>query len=82
MDVITFEKNAYLTLIKKIDEIYNELQRLQDPAYNFSKEYIDSYAVLEIDWVSNVAELNRPRMKETRLYLPSARNTNKSYRRF
>ena len=32
MDVITFEKNAFLTLIKKIDEIYKELQRLQDPA--------------------------------------------------
>ena len=29
MDVITFEKNAYLTLIKKIDEIYQELQRLK-----------------------------------------------------
>ena len=44
MDVITFEKNAYLTLIKKIDEIHQELQRLKDPAYHFSKEYIDSYA--------------------------------------
>jgi|TARA_B110001452_G_scaffold255121_1_gene247236 hypothetical protein len=52
MDVITFEKNAYLTLIKKIDEIYQELQRLKDPAYHFSKEYIDSYAVLDILHIS------------------------------
>lgn len=52
MDVITFEKNAYLTLMKKIDEIHQELQKLKDPAYHFSKEYIDSYAVLDILQIS------------------------------
>lgn len=52
MDVITFEKNAYLTLVKKIDEVHQELQKLKDPAYQFSKEYIDSYAVLDILQIS------------------------------
>lgn len=42
------ENEAYQQLVKKLDAVYAELKRLQDPVSEMSREWIDTYDVMKI----------------------------------
>jgi len=52
MEIITMETNAYKQLIEKLDQVYGELRKLQNPVKELSNEWIDAYDVMEILHVS------------------------------
>jgi hypothetical protein len=52
MEIITMESNAYKLLIQKLDEVHAELKKLQDPAKELSREWVDAYDVMNMLHIS------------------------------
>lgn len=48
MDVITMESEAYQRIMDRLDQVHQELVRLQDPKKELSREWIDGYDVCHI----------------------------------
>lgn len=45
MEIITIESETFQKLIDKLDQVHQELVKLQDPKKELSKEWIDTYDV-------------------------------------
>jgi hypothetical protein len=52
MEIITMESNAYKLLIQKLDDVHAELKKLQDPAKELSREWVDAYDVMNMLHIS------------------------------
>ncbi|MBR9915569.1 MAG: helix-turn-helix domain-containing protein [Algicola sp.] len=48
MDVITMESEAYQRIMERLDQVHQELVRLQNPTKELSREWIDGYDVCHI----------------------------------
>jgi len=48
MEIITLESESFQRLIDKLDQVHQELVRLQDPKKQLSKEWIDTYDVCHV----------------------------------
>ncbi len=52
MEIVTIENKAFKSLCDKIDQMHEELLRLQNPVKQLSNEWIDTYDVMKILQVS------------------------------
>lgn len=52
MEIITMESHAYKLLIQKLEDVHAELKKLQDPAKELSREWVDAYDVMKMLHVS------------------------------
>ena len=48
MEIITLECESFQRLIDKLDQVHQELVKLQDPKKQLSKEWIDTYDVCHV----------------------------------
>lgn len=48
MEIITLESESFQRLIDKLDQVHQELVKLQDPKKQLSKEWIDTYDVCHV----------------------------------
>jgi excisionase family DNA binding protein len=48
MEIITIESESFQKLIDKLDQVHQELVKLQDPKKELSKEWIDTYDVCHV----------------------------------
>lgn len=70
MEVITIESEAYKNLISKIDQLHNEIIRIQNPVDQFAKEWLDSYDVMKMLNISRRTlynYMNQGKLKSSRI---------------
>lgn len=70
MEVITIESEAYKNLISKIDQLHNEIIRIQNPVDQFAQEWIDSYDVMKMLNISRRTlynYMNQGKLKSSRI---------------
>ncbi len=48
MEIITIESESFQKLIDKLDQVHQELVKLQDPKKELSKKWIDTYDVCHV----------------------------------
>lgn len=67
---ITMESEAFQKMVQKVDAVHRELIRLQNPARELSKDWIDTHDVLQILKISRrtlTKYLGEGRLKYTRI---------------